>query len=246
VESTQAESPLDRRWKYPALPFVIQKPGQRPTDEIVEALSRGYVPDIADVVGRMYTMSHIRSIFEPAIPVTGPATTVKCPPGDNLGVKKALTMTMPGDILVIDAQGFVEWCLGGFQMLSLAIKERGLKGLVVYGAYRDASEAKAATFPIYATALSPWSGPKIGPAEINVPVCCGGVVVHPGDIVSASGEGIVIIPQQHAERVAAVMAESAKKKATLPKDEHPLVAQDRAMDAYISEMYSRGLGVGPD
>jgi regulator of RNase E activity RraA len=233
----QAESPLDRRWKYPGLPFVVRKPGKRPSAETIAAFSRAYVPDISDVVGRMYTASGIHSIFEPAIPVTGPATTVKCPPGDNLGVRKALTMTLPGDVLVIDAQGFDEWCLGGFQMLSLAIRDRGLKGLVVNGAYRDASEAKAAGFPIYATAVSPWSGPKIGPAEVNVSVCCGGVVVHPGDIIAASGEGIVVVPEQYAERVMSIMTDAAKKKeAERSKGEHPLVAQDRAVDAYIAEM----------
>jgi 4-hydroxy-4-methyl-2-oxoglutarate aldolase len=231
-----AESPVDRRWKFPVLPFIIGKiPG--PTDpRVVEALSGFYVPDISDAVGRMYTVHNIRSIFEPAIAVVGPATTAKCPPGDNLAVKKALTLVQPGDVLVVDAQGFSDWCLGGFQMLQRAIKERGLKGLIVHGAYRDASEAKAGNFPIYAAGVSIWSGPKLGPGEVNVPVCCGGVIVHPGDIVCAGGDGIVVVPKAYAGAVIDRLAETKRKQQAQSDKLGALRAQDEAMDAYISGM----------
>ena len=114
-----AESPADRRWKFPVLPFIIGEPPEPADPRLVDLLSGFYVPDISDAVGRMYTVHNIRSIFEPAIPLVGPATTAKCPPGDNLAVKKALRLTRPGDVLVVDAQGFSDWCLGGFQMLQL-------------------------------------------------------------------------------------------------------------------------------
>src|SRR3982074_247341 len=108
------ESPVDRRWKFPVLPFIIGKTPEPTDPRLVDLLSGVYVPDISDAVGRMYTVHKIRSIFEPAVSLVGAATTVKCPPGDNLAVKKALTLVQPGDVLVIDAQGFDEWCLGGF------------------------------------------------------------------------------------------------------------------------------------
>jgi 4-hydroxy-4-methyl-2-oxoglutarate aldolase len=234
-----AESALDRRWKFPVLPFIIGKTPD-PTDPgVVEKLSGFYVPDISDVVGRMYTVHSIRSIFEPAIAVVGPATTAKCPPGDNLAVKKALTLSQPGDVLVVDAQGFGDWCLGGFQMLQRAIRERGLKGLVVHGAYRDASEAKAGAFPIYANGVSIWSGPKIGPGEVNVPVCCGGVIVHPGDLVCASGDGIVVVPKAYAGAVIDRLTETKRKQATQTDKLAALRTQDEAMDAYIAGMLAR-------
>jgi len=234
-----SESPVDRRWKFPVLPFIIGEP-PAPTDpRLIELLSGFYVPDISDVVGRMYTVHNIRSLFEPAIPLVGPATTAKCPPGDNLAVKKALTLVRPGDVLVVDAQGFGDWCLGGFQMLQRAIKERGLKGLVVHGAYRDASEAKAGAFPIYATGVSIWSGPKIGPGEVNVPVCCGGVIVHPGDIVCASADGIAVVPRTYAEIVIDRLTENNRKQASQPDKLAALRMQDEAMDAYISGMQAK-------
>ncbi|WP_143322707.1 RraA family protein [Candidimonas nitroreducens] len=235
-----AESPLDRRWKYPAIPSVMQECTQAIDSYVVTGLSRYYVPDIADMVGRMYTVHGIQSLFQPAKAITGTAVTVKCPPGDNLGVKKALMAIDPGNILVVDAQGFTEWCLGGFQMLQRAIRERGLAGLIVHGAYRDASEAQAAGFPIYAKANSAWSGPKTGPFEINVPVCCGGVIVHPGDVMCASGDGIAVVPRAYARTILERLNNKPKSVGGQP-DMAALQAQDAATEAYIAAIEQAGL-----
>ena len=240
----QSESPLDRRWKYPVVPSVIREDFERPDTGLVSLFAAQYVPDVCDAVGRMYTVRGVRSLFEPAIPVVGPALTVRCPPGDNFGVKTALTLARPGDVLVVDGQGFSDWCLGGFQMLQNAIHIRGLKGLIVYGAYRDAGEARSAGFPIYATGIAPWSGPKLGPVEINVPVGCGGVIVHPGDIICASEEGIAVVPQAYAARVAEAIETKtrAKTRTDLVQDTGSLeTSQDAALHEYIDRMVESGL-----
>jgi regulator of RNase E activity RraA len=235
------ESPIDRRWKTPVVPFLIGPSAAAIEPDVLSRLAGCYVPDIADVVGRMYTVQHIRSIFDPALPVVGTALTVKCPPGDNLAVKKALTLTRPGDVLVIDAQGFTEWCLGGFQMLKRAISDRGLRGVIVHGAYRDASEAQQARFPIYALGTSTWSGPKLGPGEINVPVCCGGVIVHPGDVVCASADGIAVVPRAYARAVIDRLGSGPRAAAGQPAGAAGVTDQDAALDRYFDEMEKHGL-----
>jgi 3-hexulose-6-phosphate synthase/6-phospho-3-hexuloisomerase len=40
------------------------------------------------------------------------------------------------------------------------------------------------------------------PIEINVPIECGGVIVHPGDIVVADEVGVVVVPLAEAASVA--------------------------------------------
>jgi 4-hydroxy-4-methyl-2-oxoglutarate aldolase len=235
-------SPIDRRWKYPAIPSKIRREITRPDPAAIAVLASYDVPSVCDVVGRMYTMHGIGPLYTPIKGVAGPAVTVRCPPGDNLGVKLALTLVQPGDVLVVDAQGFTDWCLGGFQMLALPIAEQGLSGLVVHGAYRDALEAKDADFPIFATANSPWSGPKVGPVEVNVPVCCGGVIVHPGDVVTASVEGIAIVPAAHLNAVIDRLAADKAKFAAQGRQR--FVKQNEDMAAYIDEM--RRLGLAED
>lgn len=188
---------------------LVRTAFQRPAASGVNSIAHADVTKLSELVGRMYTMdSTIRSLSTPALPVTGVVTTAKCPPGDNLGLVKALTLVEPGDVLIVDAQGFGEWCLGGFHLLKFARDSRGLAGLIVNGAYRDVGEAQDAGFPVYATAIAPYSGSKAGPCEVNVPVCCGGVIVHAGDVVSASKEGIVVIPQRSLQHVIDALADT--------------------------------------
>jgi len=184
---------------------------ERPHATLVQALVGTDVTRLSELVGRMYTMdASIRALGPLALPVAGVVTTAKCPPGDNLGLVKALTLVKAGDVLVVDAQGFGEWCLGGFQLLQYARDTRGLAGLIVNGAYRDVAEAQDAGFPVYATAVAPYSGPKAGPCEVNVPVCCGGVIVHPGDVISASAEGLVVVPRRSLQAVVDALARAAQ------------------------------------
>jgi regulator of RNase E activity RraA len=181
----------------------------RPDAALVARIGAADVTRLSELVGRMYTMdASILPLGGCAIPVAGVATTAKCPPGDNLGLVRALGLVEPGDVLVVDAQSFRDWCLGGFQLLRHAQTERGLAGLLVNGAYRDVADARDAGFPVYATGVAPYSGPKMGPFEVNVPVCCGGVVVQPGDVVSASAEGIVVVPLRAVGAVAEALAAS--------------------------------------
>lgn len=191
-----AATPSDRRWKKPVPPFLIGPRPPAPPARPLELLRAADLTRVSDLVGRMYTCSAaVHSLMSPALPMAGPAFTVKCPPGDNLGVMAAIRRVQPGDVLVVDGQGFTAWCMGGFELLNVARERFGLAGLLVNGAWRDIGEAEAAGIPIYGLGVSPHSGPKLGPAELNVPVACGGVVIAPGDIVCASREGVAVVPR---------------------------------------------------
>jgi regulator of RNase E activity RraA len=86
---------------------------------------------------------------------------------------------------------------------------RGVAGLVVDGAVRDAEEFRALDFPVIARGATPRSGTTAaGWGEVNVPVACGGVVVGPGDIVVGDGEGLVVVPAGWAGAVAAALGKT--------------------------------------
>jgi len=199
----------------------------RPASSDLAVLAQADVTHISDLVGRMYTCQPaLHSLVSPAVALCGPALTVKCPPGDNLGVMAALRAVQAGDVLVVDGQGFTHWCMGGFEMLQYVCTQRGMAGLLVYGAWRDIAEAQRAGFPVYGLAVSPHSGPKLGPAEVNVPVACAGVVVHPGDVVCASAEGVAIVPRASVPAVA-----RAVRQRTAGHGIEPFLAE---MDAHIA------------
>ena len=85
-------------------------------------------------------------------------------------------------------------------------KQRGVVGAVIDGACRDIDEVKYHKFPLFSRAIVPRSthtpySKRMEPIEINVPIDCGGVIVHPGDIVVADEAGVVVVPAAEATQV---------------------------------------------
>ncbi len=168
----------------------------RPSKEVIEEFTGLPVANIADNMNRMSCINaHIRPINE--VPLLGPAFTIKTRPGDNLLLHKALDLAEPGDILVVDAQGDISNSIMGELMVRWA-KKRGIAGFVIDGAIRDVGALKNLGIAIYAAGVTPAGPYKDGPGEINVPVSCGGVVIHPGDILVGDEDGLVVIKPQDA------------------------------------------------
>lgn len=186
----------------PVVPPRVLEHAPPVPSELLERFAIAYVPDVSDAVGQLYTMdAAIRPLYQPIHRLVGQALTVKSPPGDNLTVHGALAMVRDGDVLVVDWRA-TDACATGAGSLALPIRS-GLRGAVVDGGWRDVAELKALDFPVFGRSISAFSPPKSRPGEINVAISCGGVVVHPGDIVVADIEGVVIVPREYAELVAA-------------------------------------------
>jgi 2-keto-4-pentenoate hydratase/2-oxohepta-3-ene-1,7-dioic acid hydratase in catechol pathway/regulator of RNase E activity RraA len=121
--------------------------------------------------------------------------------------KRAIESISPGEVLVIDARG--EEGAGTIgDILALRALRRGAAGIVTDGGLRDSAAVAALEIPTYYRAPH---GSVLGllhfPLETNVPVACGGVLVLPGDIVVGDAEGVVVVPAQLAEEVAAAAVE---------------------------------------
>ncbi len=107
-----------------------------------------------------------------------------------------------GSALVIDAADDGDTGSIGSNNI-LAWKARGMRGVVTSGGARDTDEIIKQQIPLYYR--RPARGIRPGRNEIesvNRPVMCGGVLVRPGDIVVADGDGVVVVPREHAEPVA--------------------------------------------
>ncbi len=178
--------------------------------DCVSAFAGIPVANIGDNMNRRACM-HARIRPMNSSPLLGSAITVKTSPGDNLMVYAAIEMAQPGDVLVVDAQGELSNAIIGELMLTWAQK-KGLAGVVIDGAIRDAAAIKELSMPVYAAGVTP-NGPfKNGPGEVNVPVSCGGVLVNPGDIVVGDGDGLVVIDPSDAEDIL------EKSRATVTKE----------------------------
>jgi 4-hydroxy-4-methyl-2-oxoglutarate aldolase len=131
--------------------------------------------------------------IDPASRLVGPALTVDTRPADNLMLHYALLKAKPGDVLVVDAKGFLEAGPWGDVLTAAALKA-GVAGLVIHGAVRDAEAIVATGFPVFCRGLSIKGTGKVHAGKINVPVCIGDVLIRPGDIVVGDRDGLVVVP----------------------------------------------------
>lgn len=174
---------------------------ERPDRAVVEGFE-GIPSSIAsDVTGnvRFAMDSGIKPVYEGA-DLAGTAVTVKAEPGDNLIIHKAITMAEPGDVLVIDANGYVETGHLG-ELMCASCKAHDLAGVVIDGAIRDRADIAEMEFPVYARGVHPQGPLKQSPGSINVTVTCGEVSVEPGDVLVGDDEGVTVVPADSAEEV---------------------------------------------
>ena len=82
------------------------------------------------------------------------------------------------------------------ELMSTIAKRKGVKGCVCDSQIRDCVKIIQMGFPVYYAGIRPLDskGRAIVQAY-DVPVKCGDVLVHPGDIVYADFDGIVVVPQ---------------------------------------------------
>lgn len=196
---------------------------QRSDPELLERFRNIPTSNINDMMNRLYCMNgSIKRMNNHNM--LGTAFTVKVPLGDNLLFHTALDLAKPGDILIVDGGGCCDRSLAGEIMLTYAAI-KGIAGIVVDGALRDLEGIKRCGIPVYCKAITPQGPFRNGPGEINVPVCCGGVAVLPGDIVVGDADGVVIVRREDAPYI----IEAAENK---------LASEEKLLQKYRSE----GLG----
>jgi regulator of RNase E activity RraA len=166
---------------------------------------------IGDVMGRMIGSTGLSPINRSPVAVCGNAVTVSVRGGDNLLIHKALNMLEPGDILVIDGAGDVSRALVGEIIMTLA-RMRRAAGFVVDGAVRDVDAFERHHFPCWARAINLRGPYKHGPGTINKPVCVGGLLVYPGDVVVADSDGVIAVSPNHSIEVALMAKDTLSKE----------------------------------
>lgn len=176
---------------------------EMPDPQVMAELGKIPASNIADVMNRSCAMHpRIRLLSRPKAQICfGPALTVKGRGGDNLMLHQALNMAQPGDFIVVSNDEEGTRSLIGEVMMSYLCEYKKAAGIVLDGPIRDIDEIGGWDFPVYATGTTPGGPYKEGPGEINVPVSCGGISVHPGDVVLGDPDGVIVIPRRDAVKV---------------------------------------------
>lgn len=150
--------------------------------------------------------------IDPTVRLAGPAFTVDCRPADNLMLHYAVMKAQPGDVLVVDAKGFMEAGPWG-DVLTIQAMKVGIAGLVINGCVRDANLIIELGFPVFCRGLSIKGTGKNQPGRINVPVAIGDVLIHPGDIVVGDRDGLAVVPSGEVDSAIASAVRREEKEA---------------------------------
>ncbi|WP_299614913.1 RraA family protein [Pelagibius sp.] len=173
----------------------------RPTAELLKRFERHDTAKICDSMGGYGAVDYEIKPLENNMRFVGAALTVLTRPGDALYVQKAIDLTQPGDVIVIGAGGYKDVSVIG-ERLGYFFKRKGAVAIVVDGAVRDAQGMVEDAPPTFARGSCIRIFGSQGPGAINVPLCCGGVAVNPGDIVVGDRDGVVVVPLSDAARIA--------------------------------------------
>lgn len=138
-------------------------------------------------------------IFDPGIHnltnnsrIIGKAFTVETN-GDLLPVMQAIEFAEPGDVLVIASNG-KKIALAG-EIFSTAALQRGLVGMILDGYCRDIDAIRKLNFPFYAKGTYPAAGTKHKFGQLNVPIVCGDILIHPQDIIFGDDSGLIAMTE---------------------------------------------------
>jgi regulator of RNase E activity RraA len=161
-------------------------------------------PDQPRAVGRAFTLRFVPAREDLATPASW---------GSPISTRAAIEAMPAGVIAVVDAMGVTDAGIFG-DILCARMGKRAVAALVTDGVIRDVAG-------VLSTGLPVWCQGTAAPASVagltfvgwQQPIGCGGVAVHPNDVVVVDADGAVLVPQALLGEVLEAAVEQERQEA---------------------------------
>ena len=143
-------------------------------------------PEQPRAVGRAFTLRFVPAREDLATPASW---------GSPISTRAAIEAMPAGVVAVVDAMGVTDAGIFG-DILCARMRKREVAALVTDGVIRDIAGVLGSGLPV-------WCQGTAAPASVagltfvgwQEPIGCGGVAVHPNDVVVVDTDGAVLVPQ---------------------------------------------------
>ena len=186
---------------------------EAPVSALREKLQKADIATIGHYTEFGFMNPRIRYMCGQQDRVYGNAVTVRIPAEESKALHLAVSLAQEGDILVIDRCGDTTHAPVG-EMIALCSSVRKLSAIIVDGPMTDIEEIREIGIPVFATGVSALTTKFIHDCgEINYDISCGGVPVHPGDLIMADRNGVLVLREFEAEALLDAAIEDQKAEA---------------------------------
>ena len=208
--------------------------------DLLEGYRHVEVASVSDAIEqllgqRMYLSHRMQPLF--ATRFAGFALTVRLEKRESHdphaldGMLQAIDRGKPDSVYVMSIEDGADLAgMGG--LMGTAMAARDFSGAIIDGAVRDTAYLRKIGFPVYAKGIAPST--LVGHyrcAGTQIPVVIDGVTIHPGDLITADGDGVVIVPRDRAADILILAQQLDFKEHSM----YPLIEKTRSIEDAVKQ-----------